>query len=216
MPNPARPSLAATHREITGKQVSHLRAAGSLPAVIYGHSISSLSVAVDAHEFDLLRRHVGATTLIDLKVDGGRARPALLRHIQPHPLTRRPIHVEFLQVRMSEELTIDVAVVPTGVSPLVAKDGGTLIHGMDHVRVTAMPDHLPQSFEVSVADLNDYADAVHVRDLVVPEGVTILSDPDEILFKVMAARTEQEPVVAAEAVVPTDEEAATESEAGEG
>ena len=68
---PARPKLAAQHREVTGKKVSYLRAAGRLPAVVFGRGIDSNSVSVDAHEFETLRRHAGANTLIDLSVDGG-------------------------------------------------------------------------------------------------------------------------------------------------
>ena len=65
-----RPRLAATSRTIIGKGVAHLRKEGRLPAVVFGHGTESEAVSLDAHEFDLLRRHVGASTLVDLSVDG--------------------------------------------------------------------------------------------------------------------------------------------------
>ena len=109
-----RPRLAAETRTVTGKQVARLRHAGQLPAVVYGHGVSSENVAVDAHEFDLLRRHVGASTLVDLSVDGGKTRPVLVSSIQVNPISRRPIHVDLFAVRMTEELTVEVQLVGQG------------------------------------------------------------------------------------------------------
>src|SRR3954447_9041145 len=82
---PDRPRLAATNRTVIGKKVSHLRREGRLPAVVYGHGVASESVSVDAHEFELLKRKVGASTLVDLAVDGGRTRPPPLHatHVPP-------------------------------------------------------------------------------------------------------------------------------------
>ena len=80
-----RPRLAAASRTVTGKKVARLRHDGLLPAVVYGHGTSSENVSVIAHDFELLRRHVGASTLVDLSVDGGKARPVLVSAIQVSP-----------------------------------------------------------------------------------------------------------------------------------
>ena len=74
----ARATLAAEHRQITGKKVSALRRAGRLPAVVYGHGIESSNVTVDTHEFEQLRRHTGPNALVDLSVDGKKAQPVLV------------------------------------------------------------------------------------------------------------------------------------------
>ena len=74
----ARATLAAEHRELTGKKVARLRHAGRLPAVVYGHGIDSSSVSIDAHEFEQLRRHTGPNALVDLSVDGAKAQPVLV------------------------------------------------------------------------------------------------------------------------------------------
>ncbi|HEX6868120.1 MAG TPA: hypothetical protein VF119_04910, partial [Candidatus Limnocylindrales bacterium] len=89
----ARPTLAAEHREITGKAVARLRKAGKLPAVVYGHGVDSDNLTVDTHDFDVLRRHTGPNALIDLSVDGAKARPVLIQSVQVHPVNRRPLHV---------------------------------------------------------------------------------------------------------------------------
>ena len=71
----ARATLAAEHRDITGKKVARLRRAGRLPGVVYGHGVDSTSITVDAHEFEQLRRHGGPNALVDLSVDGDEAEP---------------------------------------------------------------------------------------------------------------------------------------------
>ena len=194
----ARPTLVATHRDITGKAVSRLRHAGKLPAVVYGHGEGSDNVTVDAHEFEQLRRHTSSNTLIDLSVDGGKARPVLVNGVQVHPVNRRPLHVDLFLVKMTEELTVDVPLVATGIAPAVELLGGTLLHPTESVKVRALPDHLPESIEYVVESLVDFDTTMHVRDLTIPGDVTLITDGDEIIAKVQAPRVEVEeaPVVA--------------------
>ena len=195
----ARATLAAEHRELTGKKVALLRQAGRLPAVVYGHGVESASISIDTHEFEQLRRHTGPNALVDLSVDGNKPQPVLVYGVQVHPVNRRPLHVDLFLVRMTEELTVDVPLVATGEAPAVALHGGTLLHPMESVRVRALPDHLPQFIEYSVASIADFETTIHVRDLTVPTDVTLLTDGDEIIAKVQPPRVEEEPVVAAEA-----------------
>jgi large subunit ribosomal protein L25 len=193
----ARPSLAAEPREVTGKAVKKLRIAGRLPAVVYGHGVDSENVTLDAHDFDLLRKQVGPNALIDLSVDGKKSNPVLIHGVQIHPVNRRPLHADLLLVRMTEELTVDVPLVATGESPAVTQLNGTLLHPTERVRVKALPDHLPQSIEYTIGSLVDFDATIHVRDLTIPDDVTLLTDPDEIIAKVQAPRieVEEEPVV---------------------
>lgn len=204
-----RPTLAARSRTVTGKAVARLRRDGHLPAVVFGHGTASEPVSLDAHDFDLLRRRVGATTLVDLAVDGGKPRPVLLHGIQVHPVSRRPVHVDLLAVRMSEALTLDVQLVGTGHAP--ATDlGGTVMHPTETVRVRALPGDLPQSIQYDLAALEAMDSTMTVADLVAPEGVTFLTDPAEVIARVLPPRVEEEPVVVGEA-----EQAAAEGEAAE-
>ncbi len=185
-----RPSLAAQRRDVTGKAVARLRRQGRLPAVVFGRGVPSENVSVDSHEFETLRRHTGANALVDLSVDGGKPRPVLVHGVQVHRVTRRPLHVDLFVVRMTEELTVDVPLHPTGVAPAADKLGGTLIHALEHVRVRALPGNIPEAIEYPVDGLTDFDGAVHVRDLVVPEGATVLNDPDELVAKVERPRVE--------------------------
>jgi large subunit ribosomal protein L25 len=210
---PARPKLAAQRRDVTGKKVSYLRAAGRLPAVVFGRGLESDSVSIDTHEFESLRRHAGANTLIDLTVDGGKATPVLVHGVQNHRVTRRPLHVDLFVVRMTEELTVDVPLVSEGISDAVETAGGTLMRSLESVRVRALPDHLPQSIHYSIASLSSFDDAIHVRDLDIPADATLLTDGDEVVAKVLPPRVEEEPVVAEAA---EGEEGAAGEGAGEG
>ena len=212
----SRPALAAIRRTETGKKNALLRRAGRLPAVVFGHGIESASISIDAHEFDLLRRRSGPNVLIDLSIDGHRPKAAIVHGVHVHPVTRRPIHVDLFVVKMSEELTVDVPIHGVGESEAVHRKGGTLIHVLDRVRVKARPDHLPQALEADLSVLADFDAVIKVRDLPLPEGVTLLVDPDEDIFRVLQPRIVEEEVRPAVAAAPAEGEAAPgEGEAAE-
>ena len=120
---------------------------------------------------------------------------------------------------MTEELTVDVPLVATGESPAVSLNNGTLLHPIESVRVRALPDHLPQAIEYSIESLVDFDTTIHVRDLVIPADVTLVTDGEEIIAKVQAPRVEEEPIVVGAAEVAEGEAAeaeAAEAAAGEG
>ena len=188
----SRPSLAAEPRAELGKKVAALRRAGRLPAVVFGHGLESENLSLDAHDFELLRRKAGPNALIDLSVQGKRARPVLVHGVQVHPVNRRPVHVDLFLVKMTEELTVDVRLVATGTSEAVEKENGTLLHPTEHIRVKALPDHLPQSIEYSIEKLVDFDAVIKVADLVIPDDVTLLTDPEEVIAKVLQPRLQAE------------------------
>ena len=200
-----RPRLAATTRTVTGKKVARLRLEGQLPAVVFGHGASSEPLSLDAHDFDRLRRHVGASTLVDLSVDGKKPRPVILAGVQFHKLTQRPLHVDLFAVQMTEELTVDVQLVGDGVAP-AAENGGTLVHPVSTLKIRALPGDLPETLHYDLSAITTYDTVITVADLVVPAGVTIQADGSEIIARVLAPRVEE--VVAAAAEVEPVEPAA--------
>jgi large subunit ribosomal protein L25 len=219
----ARPTLVAHERQVTGKAVSKLRKEGRLPAVVYGHGVPSSNVTLDAHEFDLLRRKIGANELVDLTVgNDGKTDPVLIHDIQVHPVNRRPLHVDLFLVKMTEELIVDVPLQPTGSSKAVRDDGGTLLHAIEEVRIRALPDHLPRRIEYSIDSLVDFDATIHVRDLQIPPDVTLLTDPDDLVARVLPPRIEEAapapegaaPPEGAEGAAPAEGAAA--AEGGEG
>jgi large subunit ribosomal protein L25 len=216
-----RPELVAHSRVIQGKAVARLRREGILPAVVYGHGAASESLQLDARAFDDLRRHHGRNALIDLTVDGGRARPVLVHSVQEHPVRRRPIHVDFYLVKMTEEITVDVPVVAVGTSSAIEKLGGNLLHVLATVKVRALPGDLPQTLEADISALDDFEAVIHVGDLALPERVHLVTDPGEMALRVQAPRVEEvvaPTVEAAEVAVAAEgtEEAAAGAEGGAG
>jgi large subunit ribosomal protein L25 len=209
--------VSAEPREVVGKKVAALRRQGILPAVVYGHGRASRPIQLDAREFDELMRHTTRNTLVDLKVGGGRATPVLLQHVHEHPVRRHPMHVDFYVVKMTEELTVDVPVTQVGESYAAERMGGTLLHLREHVSIRALPGDLPTALELDISSLADFDAVLHVRDLAVPPGVTVLTDAEEPLARVQPPRVEEELVAAAEeapAAEAAAEAPAAETEAG--
>jgi len=182
-----RPRLEAVTRTITGKGVARLRRQGLLPAVVYGHGVPSEPVTVNAHAFDLLHRHVGTSTLVDLTVDGKRARAVLVQGVQVNVITRKPQHVDLFAVRMTEELAAEIPLIGDGNAPAVDM-GGTLVFPLSALKVRALPTHLPDAIHFDLSVLTALDTALTVADLIVPEGVSVQSDPAEVVARVIGRR----------------------------
>jgi len=187
--------LTATRRTEIGKQVAHLRKAGRIPAVVFGHGLESISVSLDAHEFDHVRRTTHSNTIIELKIDGKDTHQVLVHGVQIDPRNRHLLHVDLFELKKGEEVTVEIQLHTTGESYAVDRLGGTLLHNIDRIKVRALPENLPDSIEFSIESLNDFDTAIHLRDLPMPAGVTLLSDLDEVVAKVAAPHVIEEPVV---------------------
>jgi large subunit ribosomal protein L25 len=158
---------------------------------------------------------------VDLKIGSSRATPVLLQGVHEHPVRRNPMHVDFLVVSMTEAITVDVPINYMGDSSAADKLGGTLLHLRESVSISALATALPSAIDLDITPLDSFEAVLHVSDLVVPEGVDILTDPEEALARVQPPRVEEEPVVAAEgeevpegAEAPEDGEDADDGESG--
>ncbi len=189
-----RPVVSAEPREVIGKKVSNLRRQGILPAVVYGGDQESQNIQLDAREFDVLRRTTTKNTLVDLKIGRSKATPVLLQGIHEHPVRRNPMHVDFQVVSMTEAITIDVPVNYMGDSTAADKLGGTLLHLRESVSISALATALPNAIDLDITPLDSFESVLHVSDLNVPEGTTVLTDPSEPLARVQPPRVEEEPV----------------------
>jgi large subunit ribosomal protein L25 len=198
--------LAAEPRADTGKGAARrARAAGRVPAVLYGHGASPTHLTVDAREFGQAMRSGGANALITLRL--GRTRHlALAREIQRHPVRGSFTHIDFLVVRRGEKVTVQVPVHLNGEAPGVVQ-GGVLGQDLHQLNVEAEVTSVPEAVQGDISGL-EIGDVLRVGDLKPPEGATILDDPEAPVASVMAPTVE--PVEAEE-----EEEAAAEAE-GEG
>ena len=186
--------LTANRRDVTGKAARRLRHQGRLPAVVYGHRTAASSIELDAHEFERVFARTGRTQLIDLVVDGGRAHKVLVKEVQVSPRRNTPMHVDFHQVSLREKLQVDVPVVVTGEAEPVRMGDADVLQVLHSVRVECLPNDIPETVEVDVSGLDHVDAGVRVAEVELPRGVTVVTDPEELIVKLAARR-----VAAAEA-----------------
>jgi large subunit ribosomal protein L25 len=192
--------LVAEKREGTGKGVARkLRAAGRVPAVLYGQGLEPVSLSVDSRELiHLFHTGAGTNVLVDLVVDGD-AHLAMAREIQRDHIKGRFVHVDFLAVSRDQTITIGVPVRVVGESAGV-KAGGVLEHHLWEVQVECLPTDVPEAIQADVTEL-EIGSSLRVSDLAAPEGATILTNADDLVVACQQpqARIELEEEAAAEA-----------------
>jgi large subunit ribosomal protein L25 len=196
-------TIPATRRELLGsKHTRRVRQRGQIPAIIYGHQEEPIPIAVDAHEVSMLLSHHSRVVTIDLE---NQKSQYLIKAVQYDHLDTAPIHLDLMRVDMDEKIELEVEVVLRGV-PKGAHEGGVLLQMLNRVRVACIVTEIPEEIRHSVVELG-LDEAVHVSDLRVPEGVTILNEPNELIAicREPAAQVEVAPVEGAEAVAAEPE-----------
>ena len=196
--------IKANRREITGKASRKLRHQGLLPAVIYGQRAGGASIQLDMRDFERVYARTGRTQLIDLVVEGGRPHKVLVREVQVSPRSNTLLHVDFHQVSLRERLQVDVPIVVTGVAEPVRAGEADVLQVAHTLKVDCLPTRIPEAVEVDVSVLTQVDAAVRVADLHLPEGVTAVADPEDLVVKLAAARVTPE---AAEAEARAEEPA---------
>ncbi len=185
-------TLSARPRTVTGKQVRKLRRSGLIPAVIYGHRTEPMSVQIDERALRQVLQRAGGNQLIKLQVgDGDESRMVLLREVQRDPIKRRPLHVDLYEVIMTERIRTEIPVVFTGASPVVKRGDGLMYHGVEAVEVECLPGDLIAHIEVDLNGLTEMDQDITVGDLKLGDKFEVLSDPGEVLARVIPARAEE-------------------------
>ncbi len=182
--------LNAKPRRVIGKAVKALRRQGWIPAVLYGRHIPSLPIQVESRELlRVLSQARGGARLIALQVDG-ETHLVLIREVQREPIRREILHVDFQAVEMTEKIRVEVPVIFTGASPAAERGEGVLVHGLTRVEIECLPQDLIEAITTDLSVLDRVDAAIYVRDLRAPPGVTIVSDPDELIALVTAPTVE--------------------------
>ena len=212
--------LTANNREITGKAARRLRHEGRLPAVVYGQRTPASNIDLDAHEFDRVFSRAGKTQLIDLVVGDGRANKVLVKEVQISPRRNTPVHVDFHQVSLLEKLQVEVPVVVSGEAQPVKNGEADVLQILHTLRVECLPTEIPEAIEIDVSGLDHVDAGIRVSDLTLPDGVTAVVDPEELVVKLAARRVsaaEEEEGEAGEAAeaAPEGTESAGEGSEGE-
>ena len=168
--------LSAAVRTVAGKGTARkLRAAGDVPAIIYGHGREPQSLAINAHILTRLLEKISyTTTVIELDVNGKMAR-TLIRELQRHPVKRNILHVDFQELVAGEKVTVRVPLKFVGTPEGVRTGGGILDETIRELHISVDPVDIPNHIDVDVSALQ-VGKSLHVRDVVVPAGITVLDD----------------------------------------
>jgi large subunit ribosomal protein L25 len=183
--------LKAEARQTTGKGVGQLRRQGLVPAVVYGKGVEADPIQIEAKVLRKVLAQAGTHQLIALQIGSKRPRMTLARDIQIDAVKRSMLHVDFYAVNMREKVTAEVPLVFVGVSPAVKDLNGILVQGLSEVEIECLPADLISAIEVNVEGLTELDSMLTVADLVVPNSITILSDPESMVAKVEPPRLEE-------------------------
>ncbi len=209
-------NLSAKTRATTGKGVARkLRAAGSVPAIIYGHAREPLALELNAHELTLLLEKVPyQSTVIELALGTGTAR-TLIREIQRHPYKKQILHVDFQELVAGEKVSVKVPLHFVGTPDGVRHGGGILDQIMHELEISVDPVNIPGHINVDVTPLG-IGKSIHAGEIVLPEGVELLSDADATVCVCAAPKVEAEAAPAADAAAaPAEPELIRKPKAGD-
>lgn len=189
-------SLTATSRAETGKGAARaMRRAGKVPAVIYGHAREAQSLAIDTRELErLLDKIAVETTVVELAIDGTTKR-ALIREVQKHPFKKQLVHVDFQEIVAGEKMTVSIPLKFMGQSEGVRTGGGILDVQKDHLMISVDPSNIPNAIEVDISRLG-IGQSLHVSDITVPAGITLLTDASETIAIVQAPKVDKDAAAA--------------------
>ncbi len=185
-------TLTAKIRKETGKKVKKLREKGILPAVLYGSKEEAQHLEVNQKDFEKVYHEAGASSLVSLEADGKKYL-VLIHQLQTDPITSSPIHVDFFQPSLKEEIVAKVPLVFEGEASAAKELGGTFVRNISEVEVKALPQNLPHEIRVDISLLLTFENSILIKDLKLQEGVKILKGQDDIVaFVASPEKVEEE------------------------
>jgi large subunit ribosomal protein L25 len=177
----------------TPGNAQELRTEGMVPCVVYGPQREASSVVANYVEMKKLYDDAGEASLIDLSVEGEKeVGKVLIQDMQFDPLNGKIVHVDFRQIDMSKEMEAEIELNFIGEPMAVKALGGTLVKPHDTINITCLPKDLVSSVDVDLSVLNTFDDAIHIRDLKLPAGITATDKDDMVIAKVLAPLTDEQ------------------------
>jgi large subunit ribosomal protein L25 len=193
--------LVAEPRTLTGKKVKRLRAKGYVPVVVYGGGGEPENLQIPARVLEPVIERAGITNLLSLRVGESQDRQVVLvREVERDAIRGTINHLDLMRVVMGEEITTEVTIVLMGEAPV----GGMVVQDMTSVQVSCLPKDLISTIEVDLATLSMVGSMVSVKDLDVPDSITILAEGDDLVAHIeVLAMDEEEEEPKPAPVVPT-------------
>jgi large subunit ribosomal protein L25 len=186
MSKKGRVELKAKERTLFGSKVKRLRREGWVPGVMYGHGFESVPLKFDKYDLRDVLSQVGGSQLVNIRVeDADGPEFALLREVQRDVITGDLLHVDFYRVMMTQTITTEIPLLIVGESPVAEQKEGIQLHGIAEIEVECLPGDLVDAIEVDMSDLTEVGQAILVQDLAVPSGIDVLTDPDEMIARLV-------------------------------
>ncbi len=180
--------IKARIREKSGtKSAKRERKDGYIPAVVYGHNQENLMVSVPASEFESLLKH--GVHLLELQMNG-KSETVLIKDVQYDHLGTNLIHIDFSRVNLNERVPINVPVVLRG-TPAGVQAGGMLQQLQMELEVECLVTDIPEQLKVNVNSL-EIGQSIHAKDVELPEGAVLITDPDVVIAQVTELTEEAE------------------------
>lgn len=185
-------TLAVERRDKASKNEA-LREAGKMPAVFYGPKESSTPVVVNAKEFGKVWKKAGESSVIILK-DGSNEHEVLIHDIDIHPVSGELRHADFYVIEKGKKVEVSVPLIFSGIAPAVKDFGGILVKVHREIEIEAAPRDLPHDLTVDVSKLTELTSVIKAKDIVLPVGVELKINPDEVIASIAEAKEEIEEV----------------------
>lgn len=160
-----------------------LRLNNNVPAIFYGKKQSATPITVSKSQFKKVWREAGETSIVTLEGDGVDIQ-ALIYEVKLDPVTDQPIHVDFYAFDKDQVLEIKVPVEFIGIAPAVRDLGGVLIKVMHEIEIAALPKDLPRGLTVDIAALTTMDSVIKAKDVILPTGVTLKSNPEDAVASI--------------------------------
>ncbi|MEZ4210489.1 MAG: 50S ribosomal protein L25 [Patescibacteria group bacterium] len=195
-------------------KASQVRANELVPASLYGHKVDPVAVSLPAAEFNKVFQKAGRSSLVEITL-GDSKKAVLFKEPQYNPVTGEVIHIDLFAVNMTETIKAEIPLVFENEAPALDTGEATLVTNKDKLEVECLPSKLPHDLKVDLSSLANIDDAIHVKDVKLPEGVEVLNDPEDIIVLVAQQREEEpEPEVSEEEAIAAVE-ATSEKEEGD-
>jgi large subunit ribosomal protein L25 len=166
-----------------------LRNAGKIPAVFYGRKQESTPITLSSREFEKVWKKAGETAVVNLEGGEGEVQ-ALIKDVDKHPVTDTVRHADFYVFEKGQKLKIKIPLDFKGTSPAVKDLGAVLVKVMHDLEVEAAPKDLPHKIEVDLAFLTTFESVITAKEVKLPEGVTLVASPDEVVASVYEPKEE--------------------------
>lgn len=191
--------LAAEKRDLKTKAKS-VRETGKIPAVFYGRKTESTPISVSYGDFLKIWKEAGESGIVNLSY-GGKDLSVLIYDVAFDPVKDTPVHIDFYVVEADRAVEVPVEIEFEGVAPIQKIEGASVVKVLHEIEISGLPKDLPQKLSIDLSALKTIEDQIFAKDIILPAGITLITNPEEVVAAVSVAKAEEE--TPAEAFDPT-------------